>query len=115
MFGKDKKEMSPLEKKAKLKALKGAHGMASDMLKGQLAGLKKVTVASDSKEGLKKGLEKAEEIVGENEDEDSEMGEHDEAEAGEYEDAQEAAMPMDEDELDAKIQELLKLKEKLKK
>ena len=115
MFDKKDKKMSPLEQKAKLKALKEANGMASDMLKGQLSGLKKVTVASDSKEGLKKGLDKAEDMLGEQEDEDSELGEQADAESDEYESAQDEAMPMDEDELDKKIQELMALKEKLKK
>lgn len=51
-FGK-KKGMSAIEKKAKLDALKGTHKWASDELKGKLGDLKKVTAASDSKEGLK--------------------------------------------------------------
>jgi hypothetical protein len=116
IFNKDKmKKMSESEKKAKMTALKEAHGMASDMLKDKVSGLKKVTVASDSKEGLKKGLEKAEEIIGENESEDEEMGEKDEAEASEYEDQQEESEPMDEDEINAQIEHLMKLKEKLSK
>ncbi len=114
MFGKDKK-MSPLEQKAKMKALKEANSMASEMLKGKLGGLKKVTVAADSKEGLKEGLEKAEDILGEDEMEDSEMGEKEDAQAEGYEDEQEESEPMDEDEINAKIEELMKLKEKLQK
>lgn len=113
MFGNKKKGMSDAEKKAKLSALKGAHSMASDMMKGGLGGLKKVTVAADSKEGLKKGLDTAEDILGEQDDEDSEKGLHEDAEAGEFESAQDESEPMDEDEIDAKIEELLKLKEKL--
>ena len=116
MFGKDKmKKMSESEKKAKMTALKEAHGMASDMLKDNLKGLKKVTVASDSKEGLKKGLKKAEDILGEHQSEDEELGEKDEAEASEYEDQQEESEPMDEDEINAQIEHLMKLKEKLSK
>lgn len=98
MFGnfgkKDKKEMNPAEKKAKLKALGAANGMASDMLKSHLNGLKKVTVASDSKEGLKEGLKKAEDIVGKDKNpfanSEEESPEHEDAESGseeEYEDA----------------------------
>jgi hypothetical protein len=99
MFGnfgkKDKKEMNPAEKKAKLKALGAANGMASDMLKDHLQGLKKVTVASDSKEGLKEGLKKAEDIVGKKSDSpfdnsEDDSAEHEDAESGseeEYEDA----------------------------
>ena len=116
IFNKDKmKKMSDSEKKAKLTALKEAHGMASDMLKGNLKGLKKVTVASDSKEGLKKGLEKAEDMLGEHESEDEEVSEKHEDEASEYEDQQEESEPMDEDEINAQIEHLMKLKEKLSK
>jgi hypothetical protein len=112
MFGK-KKEMSPAEKKAKLAALKEAHGMASDMMKSGLDGAKKVSVMSDSKEGLKKGLDMAEKIVGEQEDEDSELGEKMEDAQEGFEDQQEESMPMDEEEIDAEIQRLLELKAKL--
>lgn len=115
MFGKDKMKMSDSEKKAKLMALKEAHGMASDMMKDGLSGAKKVSVMADSKEGLKKGLDLAEDIVGEDEEEDSEMGEKMEDAQEGYEDQQEESMPMDEDEIDAEIQHLLKLKEKLQK
>ena len=116
IFGKDKvKKLSDAEKKAKLTALKEAHGMASDMLKDKVSGVKKVTVASDSKEGLKKGLEKAEEIIGENESEDEEMGESDESKSEGYEDQQEESEPTSVAEINAKIEELMKLKEKLSK
>lgn len=112
MFGK-KKEMSDSEKKAKLSALGEAHKMASDMMKGGLGGLKKVTVAADSKQGLKKGLEKAEDILGEQDEEDSMMGLHEDDEASEHKSAQDESEPMDEEELDAEIERLMKLKEKL--
>lgn len=112
MFGK-KKEMSPNEKKAKLAALKGAHSMAADAMKEGLSGAKKVSVMSDSKEGLKKGLDMAEKIVGEQEDEDSELGEKEEDMAEGYENQQEEAEPMDEAEIDEEIQRLMELKAKL--
>jgi hypothetical protein len=114
MFSK-KDGMTPAEKKAKLAALGEANKMASGMMKDGLSGLKKVTVASDSKEGLKKGLDKAEDLLGEKDEEDSIMGEKDEAEMSEYEDMQDESEPMDEDEINAKIEELMKLKEKLQK
>ena len=93
MFGKDKKKLSDSEKKAKLTALKEAHGMASDMLKDNLSGMKKVTVASDSSKGLKEGLKKAESLLGaqkldqqESEEPESEEGdEMDEQESSELE------------------------------
>jgi hypothetical protein len=111
-FGK-KKEMSDSEKKAKLSALGEAHKMASDMMKDSVGGLKKVTVAADSKKGLKEGLDKAEDMLGEQEEEDSEMGLPEDEEASEYESAQDESEPMDMDELDAEIERLMKLKEKL--
>ena len=129
-----KRKMSPAAQKAKLTALKEANKMASDMMKDDLSGLKKVTVASSSKSGLKEGLEKAEEMIegeemskaeekdcsecpgcphctGEQEDEDMEMA----SESEDEEDEQEASEPMDIDELEAKIQELMKMKSKLQK
>lgn len=127
IFGKDKvKKLSDLEKKAKLDVLKDAYGVASGMLKDKVSGVKKVTVASDSKEGLKKGLEKGleiigknesedEEIIGENESEDEEMGESDESKSEGYEDQQEESEPTSVAEINAKIEELMKLKEKLSK
>src|SRR6478609_6978066 len=111
MFNKDKmKAMSDSEKKAKMKALSEAHKMASDMMKGGLDGMKKVTVAADSKEGLKEGLEKAEDLLGQHDDEDSVMGLHEDDEASELESAQDEAEPLDEHELDAEIERLMKLK-----
>lgn len=117
MFGK-KKEMSPSEQKAKLAALKEAHGMASDMMKEGLNGAKKVSVMSDSKEGLKKGLDMAEKIVdkgdlGEQESEDSESEDKMESAQEGFDDQQHESMPMDEEEIDAEIQRLLELKSKL--
>ena len=108
-FGK-KKGMSPIEKKAKMNVLKDLNGQSSKLISD---GLKKVTVASDSKEGLKAGLDKAEEIIGENDSEDSEKGIKADDQAEGYEDQQDSAEPMSEDEIDAKIKELLAIKEKL--
>jgi len=49
---------------AKRKVIEDLRAMAQDMLKEKVGGsLKKVTVASDSKEGLQAGLEKAKELV----------------------------------------------------
>lgn len=50
--------------KGKMAALKGLHKMASDMMGSELSGIKKVSVVAKDKKGLKKGLQKAEEIVG---------------------------------------------------
>lgn len=58
---------SPVDSKV-LDAKKNVVKEIMDMLKGgmsdQMKGLKKVTVASDSPEGLEKGLNKAQEIIG---------------------------------------------------
>lgn len=124
MFGK-KKEMSDSEKKAKLAALGEANKMATGMMKGGLEGLKKVTVASDSKEGLKKGLDKAEEIVddgGEDSNpfakfkkdkESSPFGKSEDTSGDDSEEYEDATESMDEEELDAEIERLMQLKEKL--
>lgn len=120
MFGKDKPKMSDSEKKAKLAALKEAHGMASDMMKSGLDAAKTVKVSADSKEGLKKGLKMAEKVVGEEgSDELGEQGEYDTGDKGRdeqssgFEDQQEESMPMTEEEIDAEIQHLMELKAKL--
>lgn len=66
---KEGKSMSDSEQKAKMEALHGMKEMASEMMSDRLKGLKKVTVASNSPEGLDAGLKKAQELV-ESEDED---------------------------------------------
>lgn len=114
-----RKEMKDPEKQAKLRALKEAHSMASDMMKGDLSnakGMQKVTVASDSKEGLEAGLELAKKKVegkGELEDEDSVMGEDESDQSEGFEDQQDDSEPMDEEELDEEIKRLLEMKAKL--
>ena len=61
-----------LHKQAKCEALKELRNMAMKMIKdqaleggeeGEMEGLQKVMVAAKDKEGLKEGLEKAEEVV----------------------------------------------------
>jgi len=56
-------EMDPMEKDAKKSVLSSLRSEAMGAMKEPLQGLKKVSVAADSPEGLKSGLEKAEEIV----------------------------------------------------
>jgi hypothetical protein len=121
MFVKDKmKKMSDSEKKAKMTALKEAHGMASDMLKGNLQGVKKVTVAAKSKPELEKGLDMAKKLVDHSSDSDEseesdaeELGESQEEESAEYS----PEIPEDcdtEDEIDALIAKLEEKKRSLK-
>lgn len=63
--------LSDGEKKAKLQALMGMKDLADSHMGNKLKNLKKVTVASDSPEGIKAGLHKAEDMVeGSGEDSD---------------------------------------------
>lgn len=59
---KESGEMSPAQQAAKLKVLSELRGVANDEIKKDLP-MKKVSVMSDSPEGLKEGLETAEEVV----------------------------------------------------
>lgn len=58
-----KRDLSPVERHAKMDVVKGLKDSVSEMMGHKLDGLKKVSVASDSSEGLQHGLEKAHEIV----------------------------------------------------
>lgn len=58
-----KRDLSPNEKHAKLGVLKELHDMASADMGDKLDGLKKVSVMSDSPEGLQHGLEQAKHIL----------------------------------------------------
>jgi len=51
------------KKKGKMSALSELRDMASSMMGGDMDELKKVTVAAKDKKGLKKGLEKAKQIL----------------------------------------------------
>lgn len=96
---------SPVDPK-KLEAKKNVINDLMSMLKGGMASeLKKVTVASDSKEGLSKGLNKAQQIIGSaSEDaEPSEESEECEVEESEEQQASEDSKTVDQD---AKIAEL---------
>lgn len=60
-----KKKIDPIEKEAKLAAVKGMRKMAGDMMADDMKSMKKVTVAAPDTESLEEGLEKAKEVVGE--------------------------------------------------
>ena len=60
---KGKSKLSPLEKEAKMLVMKALSDDMSNELKDKLKGLKKVTIASNSPEGLKAGLKKAEDMI----------------------------------------------------
>lgn len=85
------KSLDGPERDAKLSAVQGMKDMANEAMKPGVHNLKKVTVASDSEEGVKAGLEKAHEMVGREglaqlgkmgEDEKDDMGMADEDEGG---------------------------------
>lgn len=59
-----KKKIDPMEKEAKLSAIKGMRKMAGDMMADDMKSMKKVTVAAPDEESLEAGLEKAKELVG---------------------------------------------------
>ncbi len=133
---KDKKgEMPEHEKDAKMSVLEHVRQMAQDMMKDKLdGGMKKVSVASSSKEGLKEGLDKAREMMGNNESEDGmmhgdehgdleseesgespmhEASESAEEEMSEHEEGHEDEEDMSEEELDKKLAELMAKKKKM--
>src|ERR1019366_5223425 len=58
-----KRDLSPNEKKAKMDAVHEMRGAASEMMGDKMDGLKKVSVMSNSKDGLAHGLDKARDIV----------------------------------------------------
>jgi hypothetical protein len=108
-------EMDPMKKKAKLELIQELHDMAGGMMKddltGHLDGLKKVTVASDTKEGLEKGLDKAKELTDkgpgasllEEDSEEDELLESPEKKASELETGVEDLHSMSREELLAKL------------
>lgn len=64
--------------------------LGSDIMEG-IKGMKKVTVASDSEEGLKEGLEKAEDVLESKMEDESEEEMEDESEDKEMEDEEESS------------------------
>jgi cbb3-type cytochrome oxidase cytochrome c subunit len=97
-------KLSETYKNAKMSVLENLSNDMSGMLSDDVKGLKKVTVASKDAEGLKEGLDKAEELLSGSEDESEEESE---------EEGQEMSSDsMGIDELDAKIAELEALKAK---
>lgn len=115
---KDGKTLSPVHKEARSTVLEDLMDHLSDMGMDKVKGLKKVTVASDSKEGLAKGLDKATEMVEKSpmaamEDEDvSDHGaneveeESPEHEMSESEEDESSEHPETEEEIKQKIEEL---------
>jgi hypothetical protein len=125
------KKMSPMEAKGKLASLqelmKDMDSMMMDGMKGK-KGMAKVSVMSDSPEGLKKGLEKAEDVLEDESDEGTEVTlpkfgskqksgalmEEEEFEEDSQDDSEDESDDSSEEELDRKIAELM-AKKKSKK
>ena len=113
MLEKKGKKLSPIEGKAKKDVLSGLSDEMGGKLGERLSGLKKVSVAAPSKEGLEEGLDKAKELLGDMPEEESEDdGEH-EMPSGEMMKDEDMAQYADcsAEELQAKINMLMKLKE----
>ena len=110
MLQKRQREQGPQDEK-KMKAKASMAKELSDTLGGDIAedmkGMSKVTVASDSEQGLKKGLEKAEEVL-ENKMEPEESEDMEEKEDSEEESS-------DSEDLKSQIEELKRQLEDLKK
>lgn len=103
-------KMDDLEKDSKMKAVCAMKEMAEQAMSEKLGGLKKVTVASDSEEGLKEGLEKAEDVV----EDKLALSEEPDMEDDDDLEEEDEDLALSADDLDAKIQKLLALKEKMK-
>tara|TARA_R110000868_G_scaffold66014_10_gene197044 strand:+ start:3846 stop:4304 length:459 start_codon:yes stop_codon:yes gene_type:complete len=134
------KPMSDMAKEAKMSVVKEMQAMAAGAMKdGLKGGLKKVTVASDSPEGLKEGLDKAKQIADGISGDDTDQADTDLEDAREdepihspegYKQAKEDSKEMmgysgeeegeedemedcSEEELDAKLAKLMDLKKKM--
>lgn len=82
------KPMDELAKKAKLSVIQDMKKAAEQKMGDKLGKLKKVSVMSDSDEGLEKGLEKAKQILGHESEEKEEEALHEAAESPEHEAAE---------------------------
>lgn len=79
------KSLDGVEKDAKLSAVQTLKNFANDALKDKMGDMKKVSVASDSKEGLVEGMEKAKDLI---------KGDEGHGELEDYQDDEEADMDM---------------------
>lgn len=105
MEKKGKSTLDPEYKRSKMNVLKTLHGEMGSMLGDEVKGLKKVTVASPDKAGLKLGLEKAGELV--------EGEQPDEGQLESLEPESEEEQPQTLEEVEQKLKELEELKAKL--
>lgn len=119
MMSKKSKEKDPMQKEAKLSALSKLRKEMSSLMQDDLGGkMSKVVVAAKDKEGLKKGLDKAEEMLEEPEMEraEEEMGEDldGDMEIGEDSEHQDKVVgKMDLAEIEEMMSKLAEMKKKL--
>lgn len=123
------KMLSPMEMKAKMGVLDALDAMCSDEMGSKLSPLKKVTVASDSPQGLESGLDKAKSLLGDDHESDDseethgdELADEDMDDMGDEDGHEEMladSSPEDEEsdsmspeEIDAQIAHLMALKNK---
>jgi hypothetical protein len=109
-----KEPTSPAHMHAKASAIKNLMGSLKEVMGGEIGeGLKKVTVASNSPEGLKKGLELAKKVVPTGMEEIPEESEEELSESPELEASEDESVEHGSDE-QRKIAELEKQIEELK-
>ena len=106
-----------MKSQSKLKALKELNKVMKDMMgeevKSKIGGLKKVTVAASNAEDLKKGLNKAEEILDKpsleevlSDDDSQESDEHEMQESEEMENEENSDKKMSKEDIMAQIEKL---------
>lgn len=105
-------KLSKPEMEAKKSVLEELKKMISSSMGEKLHGLKKVTVASDSEEGLEKGLEKAQELVEKGPMALSEESEEESEESSEEYAEESEEAPAEEDEISQLEKKLAELKAK---
>lgn len=101
---KGESKLNPMQKKAKMSVLQDLKSQANEAMALPLKGLKKVSVMAKDEEGLKKGLEKAEQLIG------SEADEANEDVAEELEEQLEPEHNLSLDQIEQKIAALQELK-----
>lgn len=119
--GKKPKMLSENEQKAKMSVLEELKQMAMDAMGEKLSGTHSAKIVSDSEEGLKEGAELlSEKLEGESDEEDMAEGEEGESEeeldmpSEGFEEEVKDYSDLSQDEVEAEIEKLLKLKEQMK-
>jgi len=115
LIGKKGKSLDENSAKAQMEVLKDLKARAMEAMGNKLDGAKKVEVSANSSEGLKSGLDKAKELLGQDLSPQDETDNHDEE--SEDESPEEESNESDEveslEDIEAKIHELLAKKQSL--